>query len=35
MPIFKAEKIMGDLTFEFLIYEIELNPWTKVTGLKL
>ena len=26
---------MGDLTFEFLIYEIELNPWTKVTGLEL
>lgn len=21
---------MGDLTFEFLIYKIKLNPWTKV-----
>ena len=23
---------MGDLTFEFLIYMIELNPWAKVKG---
>lgn len=33
MPIFTAGYIMGDLTFKFLIYKVELNPWTKVTVL--
>lgn len=31
--ISKGGHIMGDLTFKFLIYKVELNPWTKVTVL--